>query len=262
MKKLIAVGILGLMAFFVARMNHLVHVQAQQNVWSKTVTNQYGTFTNSVTARIDPSVGADGTLYWTEILTGSPSNYMPSYVKHTPGGTAHLNGDGFTQPGTPVPANQSPNYSKTWTFDIATDCNNEFLDFGFCTGDGEATDFCPIANALFLDFLHGFEAEHAYTTFRVPAYGRNGDWTGQCSPPSSPPDYIGPFESPDTADFDRWYRTDSYVLRVCLHPPCTGELWISTGPNPRKYKQISDIQPPQHCTNADKGFVSGKNVTY
>lgn len=243
---------------FVARMSRSVHVLAQQTVYSQTTTNQYGTFTNAVIAQYDPTQGNDGVLYMTEQLTGRPSSFMPGGVLHTPSATVHLAGNGYKQTGNGVPANQSPNFSRTWSFDISTDCDQQFLDFGLCTGDGETNDWCPIAAGFFLSFLHGFEGEDAVTSFKVPAHVQGGSPT--CTPESSPPDWPGLFKSPDISDVDRTYRARTFVIRICANPPCTGQLWTATGPT-KEYK-IIPATPVLNCTNKDKGFITGKNVTY
>lgn len=257
MRKWIAIAILGLGIFIAARSRT---VKAQQTAYSQTITNQYGTFTNSVTVNYDPNAGTGlGELYQTETITGRPSNFMPGGILHTPSGTVHLGSNGYTQTGNGVPANQSPNFSRTWSFDISANCDQQFLDFGFCTGDGQVGDYCPILPGLFLSFLHGMEFEDAITGFFINANERGGVPT--CSPQSSPPDWPGLFQSPDYSQVDRMYRARTGCIRICANPPCTGKPWICTGAA-RVYKEISTVGPPQHCTNKDAGYISDKNVTY
>lgn len=260
MRKWIAVCILGLLAFGIARMSRSVRVLAQQTAWTQTISNQYGTFTNAVIVNYDPNGGTgDGEAYVTEQLTGRPSSFMPGGVLHTPSATVHLAGNGYKQTGNGVPANQSPNFSRTWSFDVLGDCDQQFLDNGFCVGDGEANDWCPIAGIFFLNFLHGMEFEIAITDFLVPAHSTVGTKT-ECTPESSPPDWPGLFSAPATADIDLHYRATTGCFRICLHPPCTGNLW--TCPGPAKMSKTIPATPLQPCTNKDKNFITGKNVIY
>lgn len=267
MKKLsIAVAISALVALgsFVARMSRSVHVLAQQTAYSQTITNQYGTYTNAVIFDYDPNGGSgDGEVYLTEQLTGRPSSFMPGGVSHTPSATVTFNGKCDITPckqtGNGVPANQSPNFSRTWSFDILGDCDQQFLDNGFCVGNGESDDFCPIEGLFFLKFLHGMEYENAITDFFVHS-GQQGMLKTACTPESDPPDWPGPFDAPDISDIDRTFRAQTGCIRVCPNPPCTGQLWTCTGKK-KISKQIPN-SPLLNCTNKDKGFVTGKNVTY
>lgn len=264
--KLLAVAVLFLVsaAIFVARMSHSINVLAQQTAYSQTITNQFGTYTNSVIISYDPNGGSgDGEAYVTEQLTGTPSSSMPGGVLHTPAGTVHLGGKcdigNCTQTGSGVPANQSPNFSRTWSFDILADCDQQFLDNGFCIGDGETTDYCPIYGSFFLTFLHGIENEDAITNFLVPAHSQVGTKT-LGTPESMPPDWVGLFRAPAVADVDLVYRAQTACFRVCRNPPCTGQLWICPG-SAKKSKTIP-ATPLLNVTNKDKGFVTGVNVTF
>lgn len=249
---------LGVLALFIARMSRSVHVQAQQTAFSQTVTNQYGTFTDAVIVAYDPNGGSgDGESYITEQLTGRPSSFMPGGVLHTPSATVHLAGNGYKQTGNGVPANQSPNFSRTWSFDMFADCDQQFLDTGFCVGDGEANDWCPIAGVFFLNFLHGMEAEDAITNFFVPAHSNVGS-KYTCS--NNPPDWIGLFNAPDFSDVDRTFRASTVCWRICNNPPCTNTLW--TCPGPAKKSKTIPATPVQNCTQKDKGFITGQNVIY
>lgn len=260
MRKWIVVGILGLASLFVARMSRSVHVLAQQTAYTQTITNQYGTYTNAVIVGYDPLAGSgEGEAYITEQLTGRPSSFMPGGVNHTPSGRFDLNGHGYTQTGNPVPANLSPNFSRTWSFDIFGDCDQQLLDNGFCTGDGQVGDLCPISAGLFINFLHGMEFENAITDFFVHS-GQQGMLKTACTPESDPPDWPGPFTAKDISDVDRTFRAETGCYRFCPNPPCTGSLWTCPGAVKRS-KQIPNT-PLLNCTAKDKGFVSGKNVTY
>lgn len=254
--------VLGLTAFgvFVARMSNSVHVLAQQTAYTQTITNQYGTYTNAVIVGYDPLAGSgDGEAYVTEQLTGRPSNFMPTWVNHTPSGNVQLNGHGYTQTGNPVPANQSPNFTRTWSFDIFGDCDQQLLDNGFCTGDGQVGDLCPISAGLFINFLHGMEFEIAITDWLVPAHSTVGT-KDVCTPESSPPDGVWLFKAPATADVDLTYRAQTGCYRFCPNPPCTGQVWTCPGAT-KKSKTIPNT-PLLNCTNKDKGFITGQNVTY
>lgn len=267
MKKLsIVVGISVLVAFgsFVARMSNSVNVLAQQTLYSQTISNQYGTYTNTVTVDYDPLAGSgDGEAYITETLTGRPNAFMPGGVDHTPRATVHMAGKcdigNCTQYGNPVPANLSPNFSKTWSFDLLGDCDQQFLDNGFCIGDGQTLDWCPIGSFWFLNFAHGLETEDAITDFVVPAHSTVGTST-TCTPESNPPDWVGLFRTPAVADVDLVYRAQTACFRACPNPPCKGQLWICPG-SAKKSKTIP-ADPLLNCTSKDKGFVTGVNVTY
>lgn len=260
MRKWVVVAILLIVpAAFIARMSNSVNVLAQQTAYTQTISNGTGTYTNAVIVQYDPNGGTEGTAYVTEQLTGRPANWMPPGIYHSPRGTVHLNGDGYQQIGTSVPANQSPNFSHMWSFDIFTDCDQQFLDVGFCTGDGETGDLCPISGALFINFAHGMEFELAITDFFVHS-GQQGFLNTACTPESSPPDFPGPFSAKDISDVDRTFRAQTGCYRFCPNPPCTGLLWTCPGAI-KQSKQIPNA-PLLNCTNKDKGFVTGKNVTY